>query len=419
MLRRPITRASLLAVLLAGAPGLALHAEVLNSVVLRVNDHIATLRDYQQRKQAFVEEVSRRQEDPVEKRRTLEQAGEIVFKDMYDELLLQSRADQLGVEITTQQVDAAIQQMREGYNLKTDEEFRAALAQSGLSEARLREQLRGNLRLREVMSREVNAKVQVEEDDVRRYYSKNVEEFRVPEQVQLRELVVLEEAVSDAARRSQIAAEIRAAVAGGQTLEQAIESFKTLGQTSGVIDVGWVSPGDLDPALESAAWKLEKGAVSEPVAARGGLHLIQVTDRTPSRVRPFAEVAKEIQGKEEDRIYREELARYMVDLQRQALIVADPPAEAAGFRRLLGTPGTNDELSGLGGPATAPAAAPASGSAAAAAPTTPSDSSASPENPEPASPVPATPTEPGAPGGLPEPDPVDTTPEPAIPPPGF
>lgn len=410
MLRRLITRASLLAVvLLAGAPGLALHAEVLNSVVLRVNDHIATLRDYQLRKEAFVEEVSRRQEDPAEKRRNLEQAGETVFKDMYDELLLQSRADQLGIEVTTQQVDASIQQMREGYNLKTDEEFRAALAQSGISEARLREQMRGNLRLREVMSREVNAKVVVEEDDVRRYYNSNVEDFRVPEQVQLREVVVLEEAVPDAARRGQIAAEIRAAVAGGKTLEQAIESYKTLGQTGGAVDFGWVSPGDLDPALESAAWKLEKGTVSEPVAARGGLHLLQVADRTPSRVRPFAEVAEEIKRKEEDRLYREELARYMVDLQRQALIVADPPAEAAGFRRLLGTPGTSDELSGLGGPATAPT----SGSAAAAAPTTPS------ENSEPASPVPATPTEPGAPGGLPEPDPIDNTPEPAIPPPGL
>ncbi|HYH47517.1 MAG TPA: peptidyl-prolyl cis-trans isomerase [Thermoanaerobaculia bacterium] len=415
MLRRPITRASLLAVLLlAGAPGLALHAEVLNGVVLRVNDHIATLRDYQLRKQAFVEEVSRRQEDPVEKRRTLEQAGEIVFKDMYDELLLQSRADQLGVEVTTQQVDAAIQQMREGYNLKTDEEFRAALAQSGLSEARLREQMRGNLRLREVMSREVNAKVQVEEDDVRRYYNTNLEEFRVPEQVQLREVVVLETAVPDAARRSQIAAEIRAAVAGGQTLEQAIESYKTLGQTSGAIDLGWVSPGDLDPALESAAWKVEKGGVSEPVAARGGLHLIQVSDRTPSRVRPFTEVAQEIQRKEEDRLYREEMSRYMVDLQRQALIVADPPAEAAGFRRLLGTPATGDELSGLAGAAPPSAGvAGAADSGAAGGVATPSDS------PAPASPVPATPTEPGAPGGLPEPDPVDNTPEPAIPPPGL
>ncbi len=62
--RRPTVRASLLAVLLAGAPGLALHAEVLNSVVLRVNDHIATLHDYQQRKQAFIEEINRRQRRP-------------------------------------------------------------------------------------------------------------------------------------------------------------------------------------------------------------------------------------------------------------------------------------------------------------------------------------------------------------------
>ena len=402
LLRSPTVRASLLAVLLAGVPGPALHAEVLNRVVLRVNDHIATLRDYELRKAAYIEEVSRREQDPVERRRLIEQAGETVFKDIYDELLLQSRAEQLGVEIGNQQIDRAIEQMRQGYKLQTDEEFRAALAQSGLTEAKLRDQLRSNLRLREVLGRDVNSKVVVEEDDMRRYYSKNPEEFRVPEQVQLREVVVLEETVADAARRTQVADEIRAAVAGGQTLEQAIDSYKTLGQTSGVIDLGWVARGDLDPALELAAWQLAKGAVSEPIPGRGGLHLLQAVDRAESRIRPFSEVAAEIQAKEEDRIYREELARYMVELQRQALIVANPPTEAAGYTRLLGTPGASDELGGLAG-------------AAAAAVPAPTDETAPAE---PASPVPTTPTEPGAPGGLPEPDPVDTTPEPVIPPPG-
>jgi parvulin-like peptidyl-prolyl isomerase len=277
--------------------------------------------------------------------------------------------------------------MRQNYKLETDQEFRAALAQTGLTEAALREQFRSNLRLREVLSREVNAKVTLEEDDLRRAYRKDPEEFRVPEQLQLREVVVLEEKVPDAGRRAQIGQEIRAAVAGGKSLEEAIEPYKTLDQTSAPIDLGWVSKGDLDPTLETAAWPLAKGTVSEPVAGRGGLHLLQVVDRHESFIKPFNEVSAQIQAKEEDRLYREELAKYMADLQRQALIVADPPAEAAGFRRLLATDtaGT-DELSGFAAPA--PAVTP--------------DADTAP---------------PGSPGGLPAPAPGDTPPDPAIPPP--
>ncbi len=81
--------------------------------------------------------------------------------------------------------------------------------------------------------------------------------------------------------------------------------------------------------------------------------------------------------------------------------MADPPAEAAGFRRQLGTAGDERRALRPVGAATAPAA----GAAAA-------------DSPQPASPVPTTPTEPGAPGGLPAPDPIDNAPEPAIPPPG-
>jgi parvulin-like peptidyl-prolyl isomerase len=393
--RTPIVRASLLAVLLAGAAGPALHAEVLNRVVLRVNDHIATLYDYEQRKQAFIDEVNRRDQDPAEKRQILSQAGEVVFKDMYDELLLESRADQLAVEITNQQVDRSIEQMKQNYNLKTDQEFRAALAQTGLTEAKLREQFRGNLRMREVLGREVNAKVTLEEDDLRRAYRKDTEAYRAPEQLQLREVVVLEEQVADVARRAQIGQEIRAAVAGGQSLDQAIEAYKTLGQVSGPIDLGWVSKGDLDPALELASWPLAKGAVSEPVAGRGGLHLLHVIDRRESYVKPFSEVAAQIQAQEEDRLYREELAKYMADLQRQALIVADPPAEAAGFRRLLAVPSAADELSGF-------ARQPAEG--------------ATKQDEEPAAPQTGL-EPPGSPGALPEPAPTSPTPEPAIPPP--
>ena len=59
---------------------------------------------------------------------------------MFRELLLQSRADQLGVEVTDAQVDAAMAQLKQAYNLKSDEEFKAALAQSGMTEAQLRAQ---------------------------------------------------------------------------------------------------------------------------------------------------------------------------------------------------------------------------------------------------------------------------------------
>lgn len=396
-MRRPQKILASLMLSLTLAP--ALQADVINRVVLRVNDRIATLYDYQQRREELTRDILRREQDPEERQRLLTEAGEVAYANMYQELLLESRADQLGVEIGEAQVDAAIGRLKEGYNIKTAQEFQAALAQSGMTEQQLRAQLRNSLRVQEVRGREVQSRVNVNEEDLRRYYRKNLEQFRQPEQVQLREVVVLDEGGAPAEERARIAAEIRDKVAAGTSLADAVKDYAARGAASNVIELGWVSPGDLDKDLETAVWKLAKSGVSDPVEARGGLHLAQVIDRRESRVPPFSEVSEAIQAREQERVFREEVNKYMVELEKKSLVVANPPEEATGFRRQLATTeGTGDELEGLAGEAAAAAAA-------------------APEAPAPLGVAPGPDTTP-RPGTLPTPKPVDPT-VPEIPPPGL
>jgi parvulin-like peptidyl-prolyl isomerase len=350
--------AAAVAALLMLAPGLAgppraAGAESLNRVVLRVNDQIATLFEYDRRRAEAMGEIRRRVTDPGERKQELEQAGESVFRNLFQELLLSSRADQLGIEPTDQEVDQELASLRESLGLKTDEEFQEALRQSNLTVEQLRAQTRRNLRIRQVMQKEVGSKVKVKEDDLRRYYRKNQDKFMVPEQVQLREVVVLDDSGLPEAERSQAAAAIRNAVTAGKSMADAAAPFAAKKQASAVVELGWVSPKDLDPKLEAAAWKLPKAGVTEAVAARGGLHLLQLIDRHTAHLRPFGEVQAEIQQQEQDRIFRQESVKYMSDLESKSLVVADPPAEAANFRRKLGV--TEDEtMKGLAAAGTGP-----------------------------------------------------------------
>jgi hypothetical protein len=147
--------------------------------------------------------------------------------------------------------------------------------------------------------------------------------------------------------------------------------------------------------------------VSVPVEGRGGLHVVQVIERRPSRIPEFAEVADQIRESESNRVYNEEITKYMAELEKKSLIVANPPAEAADFRRLLGRAPEGGETGGLAGAVAAPAAADTSGEEGTdTTPTTPlSQGQAS------------APGQPQAPGTLPEPKPTTDTPPPAAPPP--
>lgn len=332
---RPVSALILSLSILSILAAPAAQAEMVNRIVLRVNDQIATLMDYQERKADYLREVLRREQDPQERTRLMAEAGEEVFSEMFRDLLLQSRADQMGVDITEAQIDESVGQLRQNFGIKTDEEFAAALAQSGVTLEQFRHQMRNNLRVQEVRGREVQAKVKVDEDDLRRYYRKNQEEFRLPEQIQVREVVVLDEGGDTPAYRQALAESIRREATGGKSLADAVAALAKPGATSSVIDHGWVSKGDLDKSLETAAWPLKVGEVSEPVAARGGLHLLQVSERRESQIPPFADVQARIRTREQERVFREEIAKYMVELEKKALIVADPPQEAANFRQRL------------------------------------------------------------------------------------
>src|SRR6266545_3725991 len=317
-----------------------LRADVVNRIVLRVNDQIATLRDYEQRRQDLTRDVSRRPNmDPEERSRMLEQVPQLVFRDLYQELLLESRAQQLAIEVSHAQIDAAVENMKQNFGIKTDEDFRQA------------------------------------------------------EQVHLREVVVLEQGgIPTADERSRTAAEIRQAVTGGKSLADAIADLQPKGITSNVIDLGWVGHGDLDATLEAAAWKLAPGAITEPVAGRGGLHLLQVAERHESRIPAFSEVSQQIQEQEQERVYSEEFNKYMAELEKKSLIVASPPQEAEGFRSLLTRP-VADRLE------LQPAQVQSQPRIGTEGRTPPADSVQ------------------GAPGALPQPKPVDTTPPPVAPPP--
>ncbi len=393
-----------LGALTAGAFALPLPAaaEEVNRIVLRVNDRIATLRDYETRRDGFLREAQRRNLSPEEYRQAAAAAPEQVFRELFEELLLQSRGDQLNVTVSEERIAETLERMKQANDISTDEEFRQALAASGMTEDELRQQLRRNFRMRQVMEQEVQERVTVSEEDLRRIYGKDPGRFRLPEQRRLREVVVLEESGRPLEERQRIARELREELAKGAAESDLVSGHAAQGVTSGIIDLGWVNTGDLAPALETAAWQLAPGGVSEPVAGRGGLHVLHLLEVREPRVQTFNEVQETIRREEEDRVYREEVAKYLVELQQDSYIIAKPPAEAAGFRRLLGTGVSEEVMEG----------------AAAAAPAGESVAPPAVEAPEAPAPSPTEGVEPGDPSRLPVPKPIDPPPPVEEEPPG-
>jgi len=345
--------ASALVLLLALAPA-ALPAEELDRIVLRVNDQIATLSDYRDRRLGRIDIASHAEGlSEAERKQAIEDSGRQAMSELFEELLLVSRAQQLRITSSREQVDRAVATTRERYGISTQEEFERALAQSGLGLDEFRHRLEQQLLTQEVVSKEVQSKIKIEDETLRKSYKEQTDKYSLPERLDVREVVVLDSARPTAEERTALAEEVRGVMGSAKDVAEAVKKYETSGATSSLVELGWIKKGELAPALESAVWALQPGFVSAPVAARGGLHILQVKAREAAHVRPFDEVKGEIEDRERARRFETDMRKYLDDLAAKAYIRDDPPAEAAGYRKAVGR--VEPAIPGFNSPPPAPA----------------------------------------------------------------
>jgi parvulin-like peptidyl-prolyl isomerase len=307
-------------------------AEPLNRVVLRVNGEIATLADYAARKESRLASIGEAQGLSTEERRKMAgEAGRATMREIFDELLVMSRAHQLRLGPTTAQIDAAVESTRKRMGLEDEAQFEAALAQSGLTMAAFRERMEQNLAFNETMQREVQSKVKVEDDVLLRLYRDNVDRYKTVERRRVEELVVREDSGKSAEERRALAEELARAIAGGEAMAAAIEKLGG-GAVAGPIDLGWVVEGELADALDKAVWHLGAGQVSAPVEGRGGFHVLRVAEVEAAKNRPFDEVKEEIRAEEGQRRFEKAARDFLAELERTAYVVENVPEEAKGYR---------------------------------------------------------------------------------------
>jgi parvulin-like peptidyl-prolyl isomerase len=304
-----------------------------NEIVLRVNDRIATTYDYNSERAERYEAIQQAESLTEERRQELlATLAETVMQDIFEQLLLLSRADQLKINITPSEIEDAVERTKQNFGIENQADFRAALESSGMTEDRLRARLEKTLLVQRVMGQEVYSRVELDEEDLRRYYQAHAEDFQVPQRLSLREVVVLVSSGLSDEDLALLAEEIRQQLSTGRDIEEVVAPYQEEGVSSGVVDLGWVEVGDLNRDLEEAVWGLEAGGVSLPVEARGGLHVLVVAEREEARLLDFPEVQDQIRGIEQGRLMQDEMQKYIEELKNNSYIVANPPPEAAGFR---------------------------------------------------------------------------------------
>ncbi len=319
---------------------------VANRILIRVNERIVTQYEYEKLVASAMAALTAQGLEPdVLKQRRAELPKQIL-RSMWDDLLVLSRADQLGLSVSDFEVEEAITAQMKQFGLETRDDLAQALAQNGLTLEDFRSNLSEQMLQRKVYSRELFPRVQLEEDELRRVYRDHLDDYRTPESRSLEELVVLE--TEAGSQLDEVGARVANAWSRGDSPADIAERE---GAMVRFIELGSVVKEELAPALGEVAFSLDEGRVGEPVVARGGLHIVRVASITPARVQTFEEVRQKVDEDERSRRIEVERSAYLAELEKKAYYEAELPANLADFRTSTGlTPGRG----GLAGVSTSP-----------------------------------------------------------------
>jgi foldase protein PrsA len=202
--------------------------------------------------------------------------GKDVLKEMVDQKVIEEMAAKYKIKITNQDVEREYRMLQATYN--------SLSKQSVKNEEKWKEQIRSNLLLEELLTKDV----EVSNDELSNYYKKNKELFHVPPAFHLSHIVVSTKEEAD-----QVLQELaQGSDFSTLAMERSIEEFSA--NEGG--DIGYLSEEDERYPVQyiQIAKELKKGAYSMPIKVDQGYAIIKLEGKINGKKYSFEDVKEQI-----------------------------------------------------------------------------------------------------------------------------
>jgi parvulin-like peptidyl-prolyl isomerase len=313
----------LLLSLLTVAMALPVAAELVEAVLVRVGDRIITRSEYMRRLAADLEQIERTTPPEAVAARKAERPRGLL-DEMIAELLIRDRSDRLGMGVSDQEVAQAIERLKAQYGIQSEEDFALSLEQAGMTRSEMEARLRDTLRSNKLFARELRARSELTDRELRRRYEREQERYRRPERARVREIIVLIPEGADAVVAGRLETRAREAherALKGESFETLVAEYSESPSREDGGAIGIVSRGELLPALDQAVFASDAGAVVGPIRTRFGFHLLRIDERIPSEIPAFDEIKEQLRREESDAAFQRDLDAYLENLRKEAFVV--------------------------------------------------------------------------------------------------
>ncbi|MBZ5529818.1 MAG: peptidylprolyl isomerase [Acidobacteriia bacterium] len=154
-----------------------------------------------------------------------------------------------------------------------------------------------------INDKDVESKITVDAAELQRYHLSHQDEYRVPERVRVRHILISTPPASPDGKVDQKAVDearvkaegiLKQIKAGGDFAELAKKNSQDSSAADGG-ELGWIVKGQTVAEFEKVAFAQNKGQISDLVKTIWGFHIIQTEEKQDAHVKPLAEVQATIE----------------------------------------------------------------------------------------------------------------------------
>ncbi|GAB2181445.1 hypothetical protein DLREEDagrD3_16680 [Denitratisoma sp. agr-D3] len=225
-----------------------------------------------------------------------QRVDKVAAKQRELEALILATPEAAQVALPESSVKTSLKEIRQRY--ENDDDFHADLDRIGLSEATLREAVERDLTVEAVLEKVAARAAKVSDTDVEIFYFMHKDRFTKPASRTLRHILITinpeyKENDRETALARLEAVRKRLLKEPQRFEEQALKHSECPTAMNGGL-LGNVTPGQLYPELEPAAFALQAGEISEVLESPVGFHIIYCEAVNDAAIMPLAEARERV-----------------------------------------------------------------------------------------------------------------------------
>ena len=216
--------------------------------------------------------------------------------EMIEQELVRQAAEAKGIEVSADEVEQAIVEIRKPF--KSADEFERRIQSEGFTEQGYREHVERMLAAKKYLDDIRLGVAEVGDEELEQYYRDNEYRLTFPEQVRVRHILLTWKPMGTtddrAAIRKQMIPILERARAGEDFAELAREFSDDYATKHNGGDTGLFKRGEMAPTFEAVAFALQPGEISQPVETSFGVHILRLVERREPYLLPLDEIREQL-----------------------------------------------------------------------------------------------------------------------------